>query len=966
MKNRNKLLKVLIGISCITILAFSIIGQTAAQSWTELMPTGGPPLVRTFHSAVHNPDSNRMIMFGGQNGAGISGVATKLNDVWVLENADGLGGAPNWIQLSPSGTPPSGRGEQTTVYDAANNRMIMFAGNPNISSCHGTVNDVWVLENADGLGGTPNWIQLSPTGVPPTKRGNHSASYDPSTNRMITFGGNDACGTFDNQVWVLTNANGLGGTPNWTQLIVAGAPSPVGPFRFAVYDPVSNRMIVMDASRTPRVWVLEKANGIGIPNWTELSPTGVPPTIAGWGRVYDSVTNRLIVTAGTDITGKATNEVWILENANGLGGTSNWLQLNPIPVGPNRGVPSIVLNSGTNRMTMFGGNDNNTELAYNDTWVLADVIPVPECIPAPSGLISWWDADSVSGTTVTDIQGGNAGTLLNGATTVQGIVSNAFSLFGKDDYVEVPSNPSLQFDPSTPFSIEGWINVGSYPATDTVPIVAKWGSQWPEFGYGLLVDVNKNIQFSLDQFGCCRNNVTGTSVISENTWYHFAATYDATTMRIYINGALEGSAARTVNGTNASVSPLYIGNQIFVTAGDVFTVLIDELGIYSSALPASDIQAIYNAGSAGKCKASPPDCVAPPSGMVSWWDGDSVSGATATDIQGSNDGTLSNGATTVPGKVGDTFSFDGINDYVVANATLDTAVDYTVDFWMKPRFFRESPIPIIMRSGGVNSRNDFEFMVHLAGTQTWGSGKDRIQFQVAYPTAGGNNGWYTWIPRLVGPVIPEDEWTHVASTYDASSLVIKLYVNGVLVDSKDVRQEMASQGLAPGSKVTAERFTFGADYWADRGQWYPAGQAFPGELDEIELFNRALTASEIQDIYNAGSAGKCKDIPAVEDCSNGIDDDGDGLADCDDPDCASLDNDGDGAIDPPCGSDCDHNDPNKGSPASYYEDADNDGYGNPNSITQNCDQPAGYVTNNTDNCLATPVGESVDANGCSA
>src|SRR5437867_2039251 len=204
------------------------------------MPTGGPPGVRGSHSAVFNPTNNRMIVLDGQNGT-----LTPLGDVWVLANADGLGGPPTWTQLSPTGGPPSARAYQSAVYDVVNNRLVMFAGDPHIGFCFGAVNDVWVLTNADGTGGTPNWTQLSPTGGPPDLRQRPSAVYDSATNRMVVFGGSvNACGPFSNDVWVLTNANGLGGTPVWTQLAPVGVlPAPRGAHS-AVYDSANNRMVV--------------------------------------------------------------------------------------------------------------------------------------------------------------------------------------------------------------------------------------------------------------------------------------------------------------------------------------------------------------------------------------------------------------------------------------------------------------------------------------------------------------------------------------------------------------------------------------------------------------------------------------------------------------------------------------------------------------------------------------------------
>src|SRR6266849_10609060 len=90
---------------------------------------------------------------------------TALNDVWVLSHADGQGGTASWTQLSPSGTPPAARLLHTAVYDAANNLMTVFGG---VTTNNQTLSDVWVLSHANGLGGTPTWTKLLPSGGPPS------------------------------------------------------------------------------------------------------------------------------------------------------------------------------------------------------------------------------------------------------------------------------------------------------------------------------------------------------------------------------------------------------------------------------------------------------------------------------------------------------------------------------------------------------------------------------------------------------------------------------------------------------------------------------------------------------------------------------------------------------------------------------------------------------------------------------
>jgi len=127
------------------------------------------------------------------------------NDVWVLSNANGLGGTSVWtntVAQGAAGSPPP-RSIHTAVYDAASNRMMVFGGLG--SSIY---NDVWVLSNANGLGGTPGWTNTVAQGAAgsPLGRVQPAAVYDASGKRMILFGG-DIFTTYYNDVWVLSNAN---------------------------------------------------------------------------------------------------------------------------------------------------------------------------------------------------------------------------------------------------------------------------------------------------------------------------------------------------------------------------------------------------------------------------------------------------------------------------------------------------------------------------------------------------------------------------------------------------------------------------------------------------------------------------------------------------------------------------------------------------------------------------------------
>ena len=391
-------------ISSVTLMACAFLALIAGINAAN--PKWGPldavqltfPLLRGGSTSVYTgPISNRIILFAGYS-SDDSLRNPRLNDVWVLTNANGLGGTSTWSQLMPSSPLPPVRYKHSAVYDVANNRMIIYGGcgSPySQQACIPILNDVWVLSNANGLDSTPpTWTKLFPTSAPPFPRQGHQAVYDPKTNSMIVWAGHSCCqsecgpGAYSD-VWVLSNANGLGGTPNWTPLSPIGGPPAGRYFSTAVYDSLNNIMVVFgglglvgeQCTGTNAVWALSHANGTGgTPVWSNLIPqdaTGSPANRLNHAAVYQPSSNTMIIFGGIDFNHMFLGDTWVLSHANGLGGAPVWKQLTNL-TGP---APSARWNSGgidtmNNLMIMFGGVgdgvENGAHVPLWSTWVLSD------------------------------------------------------------------------------------------------------------------------------------------------------------------------------------------------------------------------------------------------------------------------------------------------------------------------------------------------------------------------------------------------------------------------------------------------------------------------------------------------------------------------------------------------------------------------------------------------------------------
>ena len=454
--------------------------------------------------------------------------------------------------------------------------------------------------------------------------------------------------------------------------------------------------------------------------------------------------------------------------------------------------------------------------------------PDPSCTPSPSGLVSWWQAES----NANDYISGNNGIAQN-ITYTAGEVGQAFVFNGSSSMIRVPASSSLNVGTNNGFTIEGWINPAN--PNDVRPIL-EWNqgnNGLAGTGVQLWLSAGGNNELHANVLDTAGNNhaMGASGVMTANTYQHIALTYDKTTgVAVLYHDGVPVATQNLGSFTPQTSFDLYMGVRPSGPFSNLyFNGKLDEISLYGRALSACEIQAIYNAGSAGKCPPSSPSCTPAPANLISWWQAES----NANDYVSGNNGIAQN-ITYTAGEVGQAFVFNGSSSVIriPASSSLNVGTNngFTIEGWINPASPNDVR-PILEWNQGNNG---------LAGTgvQLWLSagGNNELHANVL-DTAGNNHA------MGASGVMTANTYQHIALTYDKTTGVAVLYHDGVPV---------ATQNLGSFTPQTSFDLYMGVRPSGPFSNFY-----LNGKLDEISLYGRALSACEIQAIYNAGNAGKC-------------------------------------------------------------------------------------------------------------
>ncbi len=444
----------------------------------------------------------------------------------------------------------------------------------------------------------------------------------------------------------------------------------------------------------------------------------------------------------------------------------------------------------------------------------------------PSGVVALWSAEGNG----KDSIGGNNARIMGHVTFEAGKVGRAFGLDGHSAYLKVPASPALDVGAGKGMTITAWIRpsaFGETPGNGARGPIIEWDSESSD-GVQIWANGGNNLSASLktrtaDNRPTSLQSPNGALITAQ--WQFVALTYDKSSGAavLYINGvAVDSKNFGRV--TPLTSYPINIGRRTGqpIGNGDSFGGLVDKLAIYNRALSAAELRGIYSAAPPDRPVPPPETVVRPQNGSpqpIGWWKLDEGNGTVAKDsssAENPHEGNLVNGPSWIKTDRGESLQFNG-NQYVSLGKILQGSyTEISIACWIK------------------HQRSGWQDVVERG---FWGD-SDGIGLCMEWQGSSVSFGHYEQAVTSKANV-QDDRWHHVVGTLSQSG---SDYVYSIYVDGKLDNTSTNTWGLG----ATSKGWAIGARYddtWGYRGL-----------INDVRIYDRALSASEIESIYMEKSA----------------------------------------------------------------------------------------------------------------
>jgi hypothetical protein len=392
--------------------------------------------------------------------------------------------------------------------------------------------------------------------------------------------------------------------------------------------------------------------------------------------------------------------------------------------------------------------------------------------------------------------------------SIEGKIGTAADFNGSSSRVSLPSSINTSYvTPTGSFSASTWVNFNTIGSAEQQIICFNTTANLE-----LSLNTNSNIGkvvMRIYKSGASPENVylISTTTLSANTWYHIAITHNNGSWALYVNGTSEDTGTQTLTQPTTNI---YLGERL--NNSQYLDGKIDQVRFFNKALSSSEVTTLYGESNTSSTK-STTDIFDDGSGVALY---EFEKGAIDT---GGGSGYIGGGGI-----------FNGSSSYITTSQVINANSAFSISMWINP----------IDVSGCMlytnNATNGFAFGYDIDNTSQ------------------GLGVWKAGVGTLFtsGDDVTAKTWQHIVLTYDGSGNW-EIYKDNTSIHTQS---------------STSHTFTSSTNSYIGRDT--STSFNYNGSIDQVRIFNKALSSSEVTTLYGETSASATKSTTDIFDDGSGI------------------------------------------------------------------------------------------------